>query len=51
MSRRRDPNEIHRYAGGEVESRRGKVNAWLLVVYGALAAWAVWYLIAYWSGG
>jgi len=51
MSPRRDPNEIHRYAGGEIESRRGRVNTWLLVVYVALGAWAVWYLIAYWSGG
>ena len=45
-----DPNEVHDYAGGEVRSRRGGVNLWLIVVYVALAAWAVYYLVEYWGG-
>jgi hypothetical protein len=45
---RRGP--IHEYAGGEVSTYAGIVNRWLLVVYAILAVWAVYYLIAYWSG-
>lgn len=46
----RDRGPIHEYAGGEIRSYRGRVNRWLLVVYVALAAWAVYYLLAYWGG-
>ena len=42
--------EIREYARGEIASRRGRVNRWLLVVYVALAAWAVYYLVRYWGG-
>ena len=42
--------EIQTYARGEIASRRGRVNRWLLVVYVALAAWAVYYLVRYWGG-
>ena len=45
-----DPNAIREYAGGEIRSRRGIVNAWLIVVYVALTLWAVYYLIRYWGG-
>jgi hypothetical protein len=45
-----DRNVIHDYAGGEIRSRRGIVNAWLIVVYVALGIWAVYYLIRYWGG-
>ena len=48
MSKRED--EIHEYAQGEVSSRRGRVNRWLLVVYAILAVWAVAYLVLYWGG-
>ena len=41
---------VEEYAGGEVTSRRGIVNRWLLVVYGALALWAVYYVVTYWGG-
>ena len=43
-------DEIRTYAGGEITSRRGGVNRWLLVVYAVLAVWAVYYLVRYWGG-
>jgi hypothetical protein len=43
-------DEIHEYAGGEVSTRRGRVNRWLLVVYVVLAVWGVYYLVVYWGG-
>jgi len=47
-----DPRGERRvYAGGEVESYTGRVNRWLLVVYALLAAWGIYYLVAYWNGG
>lgn len=45
---RRGP--IEEYAQGEIRSHRGIVNAWLIVVYAALLAWAVYYLVRYWGG-
>jgi TRAP-type mannitol/chloroaromatic compound transport system permease small subunit len=45
-----DEQEIHEYAQGEITSRRGRVNAWLIVVYVVLAVWAVAYVILYWGG-
>jgi hypothetical protein len=47
---RPEPEAVHDYAGGEVQSRTGHVNRWLLVVYVILALWAVYYLIVYWGG-
>jgi hypothetical protein len=45
-----DEDEIEEYAQGEIASRHGRVNRWLLVVYAVLAVWAVIYLIRYWGG-
>ena len=45
-----DEHEVHEYAQGEIASRRGRVNAWLLVVYVVLAAWGLAYLVLYWGG-
>ena len=45
-----DEDEIQEYAQGEVSSRHGRVNRWLLVVYVVLAVWAVAYLVLYWGG-
>lgn len=53
MPREDDPAErdgLHTFAGGEIQSRHGIVNRWLIVVYVVLAVWAVYYLITYWSG-
>jgi hypothetical protein len=43
-------DEVHDYAGGEVSTRRGRVNRWLLVVYLVLVIWGVYYLVKYWGG-
>jgi hypothetical protein len=45
-----DEDQIQEYAHGEIASRRGRVNRWLLVVYVALGVWAVVYLVLYWGG-
>jgi hypothetical protein len=45
-----DEDEIHDYAAGEVSTRRGRVNRWLLVVYLVFLVWGVYYLMAYWGG-
>ena len=53
MPRDDDPAErdgLHTFAGGEIQSRHGIVNRWLIVVYVILSVWAVYYLITYWSG-
>jgi hypothetical protein len=44
------PDAVQEYAQGEIRSRHGIVNRWLLVLYALLAAWAVYYLAAYWGG-
>jgi hypothetical protein len=43
-------DEIESFAGGEILSRHGKVNRWLMVVYLALGVWALYYLFTYWGG-
>jgi hypothetical protein len=35
------------YSG--IQERKGRVNAWLIVVYVAVTVWSVWYLITYWT--
>jgi hypothetical protein len=45
-----DDGPLRNYAGGEIQSRRGQVNRWLLVLYAVLALWAVYYLVTYWGG-
>ncbi len=49
-TRREKADEIEQYAQGEIESRHGRVNGWLLVVYLVLFLWALWYGFAYWGG-
>lgn len=38
------------YAGGRLQARHGRINGWLLVVYLALIAWALYYGYTYWGG-
>ncbi len=45
-----DDERVHDYGGGEVSTRAGRVNRWLLAVYAVLAIWGVYYLVAYWGG-
>ncbi|HEY3066639.1 MAG TPA: hypothetical protein VGL09_12655 [Methylomirabilota bacterium] len=42
--------EVESFAGGEIQSFHGRVNAWLLAVYGVLAVWGVYYVIKFWGG-
>jgi hypothetical protein len=48
--RREAANEIEEFAQGEIRSRRGKINGWLLAVYLVLFLWALYYGFAYWGG-
>jgi hypothetical protein len=41
---------VEEYARGEIRAYHGIVNKWLLVVYAALAVWAIYYLFKYWGG-
>jgi hypothetical protein len=43
-------DEVEQYAGGEIQSYRGIVNKWLLLVYAILAVWGIYYLFRYWGG-
>ena len=38
------------YAGGHLQTRHGRVNGWLLVVYLVLFVWAIYYGYTYWGG-
>lgn len=44
------PDEVEEFAGGEIKSFHGRVNVWLLVVYGVLAVWGIYYLFKFWGG-
>jgi len=48
--RREAANEIEEFAQGEIRSRRGKINGWLLLVYLVLFLWALYYGFAFWGG-
>ena len=45
-----DEHEIEEYAQGEIASRHGRVNRWLIAVYVVLVVWSVAYLVVYWGG-
>ena len=42
--------ELEEYAGGLIQARIGFIPLWLLVVYGALFVWGLYYMYAYWGG-
>ncbi|HEX2228616.1 MAG TPA: hypothetical protein VHM64_15885 [Candidatus Binatia bacterium] len=42
--------ELEPYAGGELQSRHGIVNRWLLVLYALLFLWSIYYLIGPFDG-
>ena len=35
---------------GDVGSYEGKIPAWLLIVFGALILWAIYYFFEFWGG-
>jgi hypothetical protein len=43
-------DEIQEYAQGEISSRHGRVNRWLVIVYVVLTVWSIAYLVVYWGG-
>ncbi len=61
MSERNEPGDtsVHdvphhrqteKFGGGQIESRHGRVNGWLLIVYLVLFVWALYYGYTYWGG-
>lgn len=38
------------YAGGYIQARHGKVDAWLVVVIVVLIVWAIYYGFTHWGG-
>jgi len=38
------------YGGGHIQTRHGRVNGWLLVVYLVMFVWALYYGYTYWGG-
>lgn len=43
-------HKLQDYQGGELQDRHGYLPAWLLVVYGVLFIWGLYYAYAYWGG-
>jgi hypothetical protein len=42
--------EIETYAGGEIRSRHGIVNRWLMGLYAVLFLWSIYYVIGPFDG-
>jgi hypothetical protein len=41
---------LEHYAGGDIQTRHGIVNKWLLFLYAVLFVWAIYYLIGPFKG-
>lgn len=46
----RPRDEIEEFGGGEIKSRHGHINGWLIAVYVVLFIWALYYGYVYWGG-
>jgi hypothetical protein len=46
----RHNEHLEHYAGGEIQSRHGVINRWLLGLYAVLFFWSVWYVIGPFEG-
>lgn len=46
----RSSEEVENYAGGDIQTRHGIVNKWLLAVYAVLFVWALYYLAGPFAG-
>jgi hypothetical protein len=46
----RSAQGVESYAGGEIQTRHGIVNKWLLGLYVVLFLWSIWYLIGPFEG-
>lgn len=42
--------QTEKYGSDRLESRHGRVNYWLLVVYLVMFVWALYYGYTYWGG-
>lgn len=38
------------FGADQIQSRHGRINRWLFVVYLILIAWAIYYALSYWGG-
>ena len=45
-----DQGSLDNYAGGDIQTRHGIVNKWLLAVYAVLFLWALYYLAGPFEG-
>lgn len=43
-------HELQDYQGGEIQDRHGILPVWLLVVYGVLFLWGLFYSYNFWGG-
>ena len=46
----RSSEELERYAAGDIQTRHGIVNRWLLAIYVVLFLWAIHYIIGPFDG-
>jgi hypothetical protein len=46
----RSSEDLEAYAGGEIQSRHGTVNRWLLGLYTVLFLWSIYYVIGPFEG-
>ena len=46
----RRSEDLEHYAGGEIQTRHGIINTWLLGLYAVLFLWSIWYLIGPFDG-
>ncbi|MBI4527750.1 MAG: hypothetical protein HY695_28470 [Deltaproteobacteria bacterium] len=49
-SSKEDKGSLENYAGGDIQSRHGIVNKWLLAVYAVLFGWSIYYLAGPFEG-
>ncbi|BCH22790.1 hypothetical protein [Mesorhizobium sp. L-8-3] len=43
-------DDLEDYGGGQVQARHGRLPIWLLVVYGVMFLWGLYYAYQYWGG-
>lgn len=43
-------DHVEEFADGEVSTRHGRINGWLMAVYAIMFVWAIYYGITYWGG-
>ena len=46
----RRSEDLEHYAGGEIQTRHGIINRWLLGLYAVLFLWSIWYVVGPFEG-